>query len=62
MGDPSGLLARAYRARWPLLRRPRRVTYVIGRDRKVQQAFASEFRFAAHAEEISRTLGAARQG
>jgi peroxiredoxin Q/BCP len=50
VGDPRGLLARAYDARWPwpLNGRVRRTTYVIDGDRKVKEAYHSELRFLGH--------------
>jgi len=50
VGDPKGLLARAYDARWPwpLNGRVRRTTYVIDGERKVQEAYRSELRMRAH--------------
>ena len=52
--DPRGQIAGAYRARWPLVRIARRVTYLIGRDRKVRFAFRSERDARAHAERVLR--------
>jgi peroxiredoxin len=42
VGDREGRILRAYGVRWPLVGLARRVTYVIGRDRKVRFAFRSE--------------------
>jgi peroxiredoxin len=42
VGDPEGRILKAYGVRWPLIGLARRVTYVIGRDRKVKSAFHSE--------------------
>lgn len=42
VGDPEGAILRAYRVRWPLVGWARRVTFVIGRDGKVQDAHHSE--------------------
>ncbi len=48
VGDPAGEILRAYKVRWPWIGVARRVTYVIGRDRRIQLAFASQFDTAAH--------------
>jgi peroxiredoxin len=46
--DPEGQTLRAYKVRWPVLGLARRVTYVIGRDRKIETAFESQFDVAGH--------------
>jgi thioredoxin-dependent peroxiredoxin len=48
VGDPEGRILRAYQVRWPLLGLARRVTYVVGRDRKVRFAFRSERNVDGH--------------
>jgi thioredoxin-dependent peroxiredoxin len=50
VGDPRGLLARAYDTRWPIGNRVRRTTYVIDPDRKIKEAYRSELRPRAHVE------------
>jgi peroxiredoxin len=40
--DPKGAVLRAYGVRWPIVGLARRVTFVIGRDRKVHHVFRSE--------------------
>jgi peroxiredoxin len=52
VSDAAGEIARAYRARWPIVRLARRVTYLIGRDRKVRLAFRSERNVRAHPERV----------
>ena len=49
VGDAGGAIARAYRARWPIVGWARRVTYVIGRDRRIREAFHSETAVLEHA-------------
>jgi len=49
VGDPGGTILKAYEVRWPLIGLAKRVTYVIGRDRKVLKAFRSETDMTAHA-------------
>jgi peroxiredoxin Q/BCP len=62
VGDPSGMLARAYRARWPVAGRVRRTTYVIGPDRRVKDAYRSELRPRAHIVHACEVLAANRTG
>ena len=52
VSDASGQIARAYRARWPLVGLARRVTYLVGRDRKVRLAFHSERDVKAHPDRV----------
>jgi thioredoxin-dependent peroxiredoxin len=54
VSDASGKIARAYGARWPILGLARRVTYLVGRDRRVRLAFRSERDFTAHPERVLR--------
>jgi peroxiredoxin Q/BCP len=49
VGDPDGTILKAYEVRWPLIGLAKRVTYVIGRDRKILKAFRSETDMTAHA-------------
>ncbi len=50
VGDPGGTLCRAYDVTWPLIGRVQRVTYLIGRDRRLRLAFHDELRFLAHVD------------
>jgi thioredoxin-dependent peroxiredoxin len=54
VSDAGGSITRAYRARWPIIGLARRVTYLIGRDRKIRLAFRSERDFTAHPERVLR--------
>ena len=56
VADPAGTVARAYRARWPLLGLARRVTYLIDHEGRVKLAFRSEFDADAHVERIKAAL------
>jgi peroxiredoxin len=49
VGDPDGTIVRAYRARWPIVGWARRVTYVVGTDRRIREAFHSESAVLDHA-------------
>jgi peroxiredoxin len=51
VGDPKGAILRAYQVRWPIVGLARRVSYVVGKDRKVEEAFHSELDPEAHAAE-----------
>ena len=42
VGDSPGAVLRAYRVRWPLIGWARRVSYVVGTDGIIQDAFHSE--------------------
>lgn len=48
MGDPEGKILCAYRVRWPLVGLAQRVTYVIGRDKKIRGAHHSELDAGSH--------------
>ena len=58
MGDPQGRILRGYRVRWPFLGLAQRVTYVVGRSRKVRLAFHSELDADAH---VQKACGAAAE-
>lgn len=49
VGDPDGTILKAYRVRWPFIGVAKRVTYVIGRDRRVRRAYRNELDMTAHA-------------
>jgi len=48
VGDPEGGILRAYKVRWPLVGLAQRVSYVIGRDRRIESAYHSELHATAH--------------
>jgi thioredoxin-dependent peroxiredoxin len=50
VGDPEGQVLRAYDVRWPLVGIARRVTYVIGKDGRIQEVLRGEFAAEAHVE------------
>jgi peroxiredoxin len=58
VGDLKGDIIRAYGVAWPLLGLARRVTYVIGRDRRISSTFRSERDPSAHAAKAKEALGA----
>jgi peroxiredoxin Q/BCP len=56
VGDPEEKIIRAYDVRWPIIGVTQRITYVIGRNRKVRVAFHSELDMDAHSAQACRTL------
>jgi len=58
VGDPKGEILRAYDVRWPFVGLAQRVTYAIGRNKKVLLAFHSELHMKAHASEACRAVSA----
>jgi peroxiredoxin Q/BCP len=56
VGDPEEKIIRAYDVRWPIIGVTQRVTYVIGRNRKVRIAFHSELDMDAHSALACRSL------
>lgn len=62
VGDEKGEIIRAYRVGWPLLGLAKRVTYVIGRDKRIEMAFRSERDPAAHAAKAKEALAALGAG
>jgi peroxiredoxin Q/BCP len=48
VGDPEGVVLRAYGVRIPVLGVARRVTYLIGRDGKIASAYASQLVATSH--------------
>ncbi len=59
VGDAEGRTIKAYKAAWPLLGIAKRVTYVVGRDRRIKLAFRSERDIAAHVAKAKQALAAA---
>lgn len=48
VGDPEGTIVQAYDVRWPILGLAQRVTYAIGKNKKVLFAFHSELNMDSH--------------
>jgi peroxiredoxin len=57
VGDPSGAILRAYRVRWPLIGLARRVTYVVGRDRRIRAAYESQHKVDQHVAQACAVVG-----
>ncbi len=58
VGDPEGEITRLYGARWPIVGMARRITYLVGRDKKVKLAFESQFDVKAHLARLQEALAA----
>jgi peroxiredoxin len=54
VGDQKGAISRAFKVRWPVIGLARRVTYVVGKDRKIRLAFHSETDVSAHVREAAK--------
>ena len=50
VGDPEGAIVKAYGVRVPLVGVARRVTFLVGRDRKVEAVHASMMDAGSHVE------------
>jgi peroxiredoxin Q/BCP len=59
VGDPEGKILKAYKVRWPLLGLARRVTYVVGRNRRVLSVYHSERHPTAHVARACEIVGRA---
>ena len=51
VGDPDGEILRAYQVSWPIVGLARRVSYRVGRDRRVETAYHSELDAESHVAE-----------
>jgi len=60
VGDPSGQVLRAYRVRWPLLGLARRVSYVVGTDRRIRRAHHAELDVESHIQGALAAIDSAR--
>lgn len=57
VGDAGGAILRAYQVRWPLIGLARRVSYVIGRDRRIRMAYRDDLNPEAHVSQVLESLG-----
>jgi peroxiredoxin Q/BCP len=62
VSDATGAISRAYRVRWPILGLARRVTFLVGRDRRIRLAFHSERDPRAHPARVLQEAGGAARG
>jgi peroxiredoxin len=56
VGDAQGVILNAFQVRWPVLGLARRVTYLVGKNRKVRLAHHSEFNISTHVSEACAAL------
>lgn len=56
VGDDGGRVARAYGVRIPLVGLARRVTFLVGRQRKIELVFESTFDIGAHLARVKQAL------
>jgi peroxiredoxin Q/BCP len=56
LSDPDHRIIKAYGATWPLFGRIRRVTYVVGTDRRILGAFRHELSAEKHLTDVRRVL------
>jgi thioredoxin-dependent peroxiredoxin len=56
VGDAEGHILDAYKVRWPVIGLARRVTYLVGKNRKVRLAHHSEFDIPTHVSEACAAL------
>ena len=58
VGDPEGRILSAYKAKWPVIGMAQRVSYVIGRDGRVREAYRSELDADSHVAQACSVLSA----
>ena len=56
VGDEEGRVVTAFKVRWPVIGWAQRVTYLVGKDRKVRLAVHSELDIPAHVREACAAL------
>ena len=52
IADVGGVISRAYGVLWPLIHRPKRITLVLDRTRKVLATFRHEVRIKKHRDDV----------
>lgn len=65
IGDVDKSISTAYGVLWPIIARPRRVTFVVGPGRKIEAVFEHEVQIAKHLDDVLRHVDLmfrARQG
>lgn len=58
VGDPSGVISKAYGVRFPVFRVARRVTFSVGDDLRVREVKTGDFDPEGHVEFACRSAGA----
>jgi peroxiredoxin len=54
IADKDGAISRAYGVLWPLIRKPKRLTFVVDRSRKVLAEFRHELSIIKHRDDVLR--------
>jgi thioredoxin-dependent peroxiredoxin len=57
VGDPEGTVREAYGVKWPLFGLARRVTFVIGKDRRIRLVHRAERDVESHVTEACQLVG-----
>ncbi|SFB35955.1 peroxiredoxin [Algoriphagus aquimarinus] len=56
LSDPTGEVCKSYDALIPLIKMPKRITYLIDKDHKIEAAFSDMFESKGHIEEMLKNL------
>ena len=56
LSDPAGEVCKAYDALVPLIKMPKRITYLIDKDHKIAAAFSDMFESKGHIEAMLKSL------
>lgn len=56
LSDPSGKVCKSYDALVPLIKMPKRITYLIDKDHKIAAAFSDMFESKGHIEAMLKSL------
>ena len=51
VGDPEGAIRDGFGVKWPLFGLARRVTFVVGKDRRIRHVYKAELDAESHAVE-----------
>lgn len=57
VGDPDGAVREAYGVKWPLFGLARRVSFVIGKDRRIRAVHKAERDVESHVTQACRVVG-----
>jgi thioredoxin-dependent peroxiredoxin len=58
IGDREGTICRAYGVLWPILGVPKRVTFVVSPEQRIEAVFRHELNFKAHRDDVLRFVDA----
>jgi alkyl hydroperoxide reductase subunit AhpC len=56
IGDPKGAITKKYGVLWPLIGKPRRITYIIDKGRTIRAVIDHELQIGKHLEETLAVL------